>query len=160
MARLHQLSPFALPSSVAHIDFQATHSGANVFRCRMIPGRWMEEGVIPSSLLVRVQLKEDALGGELVSGRNGVIAGINNASRSVLGELVVAELEEANVRPGALLGIKPGFILATVFMKVKSRSRRSDARLISSMGVPMGISLSEASTVSAGFCGGGTSEYV
>ncbi len=58
---------------------------------------------------MRVQFKKDAFGRELVSGRNGIIAGIGNAARSVFGELVVAELEEADIRPGALLGIEPGF---------------------------------------------------
>jgi hypothetical protein len=48
------------------------------------------------------------------------------------------------------LGLKPDSILATAFMKFGSRPKASAARLISSTGVPTGMSLNERKTISAG----------
>ena len=60
--------------------------------------------------------------------------------------------------PVRCFGSKPDSILATAFIKLKSKPKASDARLISSIGVPVGISFSESRTVSAGFLSGGISE--
>src|SRR6202047_1427693 len=60
--------------------------------------------------------------------------------------------------PVRCLGSKPDSTLATAFMKVKSRPKASDARLISSTGVPTGMSLSERNTIAAGFSAGGSSD--
>jgi hypothetical protein len=43
-------------------------------------------------------------------------------------------------------------------MKLKSRPKASEARLISSTGVPTGVSLSEFKTIAAGFSAGGSSD--
>src|ERR1700682_2369985 len=59
--------------------------------------------------------------------------------------------------PVRCLGSKPDSILATAFMKLKSRPKASEARLISSTGVPTGVSLSERKTIAAGFSAGGRS---
>src|SRR6266404_5701204 len=48
--------------------------------------------------------------------------------------------------PVRCLGSKPDSILATAFMKLKSRPKASEARLISSTGVPTGVSLSDQSS--------------
>src|SRR3954464_14306941 len=60
--------------------------------------------------------------------------------------------------PVRCLGSKPDSTLATAFMKVKSRPKASDARLISSTGVPTGMSLNERKTIAAGFSAGGSSD--
>src|SRR5262249_543702 len=49
--------------------------------------------------------------------------------------------------PVRCLGLKPDSILATAFMKLKSRPKASEARLISSTGVPTGVSLNELKTI-------------
>ena len=49
-------------------------------------------------------------------------------------------------------------VKATVFIKLKSRPKASAARLISSSGVPTGVSFSDAKSISAGFFSGGSSE--
>src|SRR6478672_10319580 len=53
--------------------------------------------------------------------------------------------------PVRCFGSKPDSILATAFMKLESRPKASEARLISSTGVPAGVSLSEFKTIGAGF---------
>ena len=60
--------------------------------------------------------------------------------------------------PVRCLGSKPDSILATAFMKLKSRPKASEARLISSTGVPTGMSLNELKTIAAGFSAGGSSD--
>src|SRR2546429_9213953 len=60
--------------------------------------------------------------------------------------------------PVRCLGSKLDSILATAFMKLKSRPKASEARLISSTGVPTGMSLNEFTTICAGFSAGGSSD--
>ena len=78
--------------------------------------------VAKSRLLVRLPFKEPSLGCKLVRGRNGIVAGAGNVSRSVFGKLIFAELKEADIRTGALLGIKIGFDLGNRFHKVEIKT--------------------------------------
>ncbi len=107
---------------------------------------------------VGVDFEQRRLGGELISRGNGVVARTGDIARSVPVKLIMAELEKTDIRSGALGRIEIGFILATAFMKVKSRPKASDASLISSTGVPTGMSCRDSSTTSAGFLSGGVSE--
>ena len=107
---------------------------------------------------MRYPLEQNAFGNDLVGRRNGIVAGITNLPRAEFVELVFAQLEQANIRSGALLGVEPDSILATAFMKLKSRPKASEARLISSTGVPTGVPLSDLKTIAAGFSAGGSSD--
>ena len=114
--------------------------------------------IVQVRLPVRDPLEQDAFGNDLVGGRNGIVAGTANLPGAEFAELIFAELEQADVRSGALVGVETGLDLATAFMKLKSRPNASEARLISSTGVPIGMSLSERRTISAGFSAGGSSD--
>src|SRR5258706_13661653 len=110
-------------------------------------------------LLLRHPLEQNAFGNDLVGCRNGIVAGIKNLPGAEFVELVFAQLEQADIYdPVRCLGSKPDSILATAFMKLKSRPKASEARLSSSTGVPTGVSLSDLKTISAGFSAGGSSD--
>jgi hypothetical protein len=59
--------------------------------------------------------------------------------------------------PVRCFGLKSDSIFATVLIKPKSKPNASDARLISSRGVPIGTPLRDSNTTSAGFLAGGSS---
>src|SRR3954447_78598 len=116
--------------------------------------------IIQVRLPVRHPVEQNAFGNDLVGCRNGIIAGIENVSGAEFAELVFAQLEQPDIRPGALLGVETGLDLGHPFMKLKSRPKASDARLISSIGVPTGMSLNERKTIAAGFSAGGSSDQI
>ena len=65
IARLHHFSPFSLPSSVAHIDSQATRSG--LLTCSAAPCNSLlmyQINVAQGRLLMGIQLKQFCLDGE------------------------------------------------------------------------------------------------
>ena len=74
--------------------------------------------------LVGVHFEQCRLGDKFVGGGNGVVAGTGNLSRSVFGELVVIELEQADIRAGALLRIKVGFDLGNRSHKTEIQAER------------------------------------
>ena len=55
-----------------------------------------------------IQFKQGGRSSELVGSRDSVISSIENISRPILRELVIAELEQANVRSSALLAANRG----------------------------------------------------
>jgi len=59
-------------------------------------------------LLVRHPLEQNAFGNDLVGRRNGIVAGIKNLPGAEFVELVLPQLEQADIRPGALLGVETG----------------------------------------------------
>ena len=59
-------------------------------------------------LLVRHPLEQNAFGNDLVGRRNGIVAGITNLSGAEFVELIFAQLKQADIRPGALLGVETG----------------------------------------------------
>src|SRR5882757_5992105 len=59
-------------------------------------------------LPVRERLKQDTFSHHLQSGSDGVVARIANVTRSVLIEFNLAQLKQADIRTGALLGVKAG----------------------------------------------------
>src|SRR5262249_28443223 len=79
---------------------------AHVF-CRALNALLVNEvHVIQSWLPVSERLKQDPLSDDLKGGSDSVVPRITNVARSVLLEFVLAELEQANIRTGALLGIE------------------------------------------------------
>jgi hypothetical protein len=59
-------------------------------------------------LLVRHPLEQNAFGDDLVGCRNRIVAGIKNLPGAEFVELLFAQLEQANIRPGVLLGVETG----------------------------------------------------
>src|SRR5258706_6420872 len=57
-------------------------------------------------LLLRHPLEQNAFGNDLVGCRNGIVAGIKNLPGAEFVELVFAQLEQAYIRPGVLLGVE------------------------------------------------------
>src|SRR4029078_1398740 len=57
-------------------------------------------------------LEQNAFGNDLIGCRNGIIAGIENVSGAEFAELVFAQLEQPDIRPGALLGVETGLDLS------------------------------------------------
>ena len=62
--------------------------------------------IVQVRLPARHPLEQDAFGDDLVGCGNGIIAGIENVSGAEFAELVFAQLEQADIRPGALLGVE------------------------------------------------------
>ena len=62
--------------------------------------------IAQSSLLMRIQFKEFCLDGKLVSSSDSIVARIGNIARSIFFEFAFTELEQTNIRPGSLLGVK------------------------------------------------------
>src|SRR5262249_38611681 len=92
-------------------------------------------------LPVRHQLEQNAFGNELVGGRNGIVAGIKNLPGAEFVELVFAQLEQADLRPGALLRVEIGLDLGNRFQEIEIQTesvgstldllnRRSDRRVL------------------------------
>ena len=55
-------------------------------------------------LLLRHPLEQNAFGNDLVGCRNGIVAGIKNLPGAEFVELVFAQLEQADIRPGVAWG--------------------------------------------------------
>src|SRR3954454_2765398 len=69
-------------------------------------------------LAVRDPLEQDAFGDDLVGGRNGVVPGIANLPKAEFAELIFAQLEQADIRPCALIGVETGFDFGNRFHEV------------------------------------------
>ena len=83
----------------------------NVFR-GSLPSLLVDQVEIAERrLLVCVQFKKRSLGDKFIGCRDGIVAGAGNLSRSIFCELVLANLKQTNIRPGALLWVKIGFDL-------------------------------------------------
>src|SRR5262245_56897454 len=74
-------------------------------------------------LLVRHPLEQSAFGNDLVGRRNGIVAGIKNLPGAELLELVFAPLEQADIRPGALLGVETGLDPGNRFYKIEIQTK-------------------------------------
>src|SRR6185437_6870778 len=80
--------------------------------CRTIDPLLMNEvDVAQGRLPVREDLKQDAFGHELQCGSDSIVTRIKNVTVAVLLEFAPAQLEQANIRPGALLGVEAGLDL-------------------------------------------------
>src|SRR5579872_3918338 len=80
-------------------------------------------------LLVRHPLEQNAFGNELVGRRNRIVAGIKNLAGAELAELVVAQLEQADIRPGPLVGVETGFDLGNRFHESEIQTKRVGSAL-------------------------------
>ena len=60
---------------------------------------------------MRHPLEQNAFGDDLVGRCNGIVARISNLPRAEFVELILAQLEQANLRSGALLGVETGLDL-------------------------------------------------
>ena len=68
---------------------------------------------------MRHPLEQNAFGNDLVGCRNGIVAGIENVSGAEFVELVFAQLEQTDIRPGALLGVETGLDLGHRFHEIE-----------------------------------------
>jgi len=107
---------------------------------------------------VRHPLEQNAFGNDLVGGRNGIVAGTTNLPGAEFAELVFAQLEQADIRSGALLGIEIRLDLGNRFHEIKIQTESAGSALDLSTGVPTGMSLSERKTICAGLSAGGSSD--
>src|SRR5207248_3274515 len=105
-----------------------------------------------------IQFKQCSRSSELVGSRDSVISSIENISRPILRELVIAELEQANVRSSALLRIEIGFDLGNGLHEIEIQTKGVRRALDFFNRGPTGTSFSESRIVSGGFISGGTSE--
>ena len=74
---------------------------------------------------MRHPLEQNAFGDDLVGRRNGIVAGITNLPRAEFVELVFAQLEQADIRPGALLGVETGLDMSAQTKSTPAFSRPS-----------------------------------
>jgi hypothetical protein len=114
--------------------------------------------IVRVRLPVRDPLEQDALGNELVGGRNGIVAGTSNLPKAEFADLIFAQLKQADIRSGALIGIETGLDLGNRFHEIEIETERIGSTFDLLDGRPAGMSLSERRTVSAGFSAGGTSD--
>ena len=70
-------------------------------------------------LPVRHPLEQNAFGNDLVGGRNGIVAGTANLPEAEFAELIFAQLEQADIGPGALIGVETGFDLGNRFHEIE-----------------------------------------
>src|SRR5712672_1538441 len=70
-------------------------------------------------LPVRHPLEQNAFGNDLVGRRNGIVAGTTNLPGAEFAELVFAQLEQADIRSGALLGVETGLDLGNRFHEIE-----------------------------------------
>src|SRR5262249_13795964 len=70
-----------------------------------------EVQVTQGRLLVRVRLEQDTFGHELQGGSDSVVARNADVARPVPCEFMLAQLEQADIRTGALLGVEAGLDL-------------------------------------------------
>ena len=82
-----------------------------------------------SRLSVSIQFKELRLSDQFVSSCNRVIARASNISRPIFSELGSAELEQADIRARALLGIKIGLDFGYRLHKAKVQTERLGSSL-------------------------------
>src|SRR6476619_3201142 len=75
--------------------------------------------IADSRHFISIEFKERRLSGQFVSCRNSVIARAGNISGPILSELGSAELEQADIRAGALLWIKIRLDFCHRFHKTK-----------------------------------------
>src|SRR5690348_16538919 len=70
-----------------------------------------EIDVVEGGLPVREHFEHDVFGHELQRGGDGVVPGVEDVAGAVHVEFAPAQLEQSDIRPGALLGIEAGFDL-------------------------------------------------
>ena len=81
---------------------------ARVFR-RSLPSLLMNQvEIVESRFPAYVSFKQRRLAEKFVAGRNRIVAGIGNVSGAIFGELVIAQLEQPDVRSRTRLGIETG----------------------------------------------------
>src|SRR5258705_4379238 len=106
-----------LPSATLLIDWMALTFKFNITCCSWLadvlggafPALLMDQIKISQGrLLLRHPLEQNAFGNDLVGCRNGIVAGIKNLPGAEFVELVFAQLEQADIRPGVLLGVETG----------------------------------------------------
>jgi hypothetical protein len=97
---------------------------ADVFGCALPPLLMNEIEVAIGGVLVGIPLKLRSLVDKFVGRGNGVVARVEDVSGSISGEFVMAELEQADIRAGALPGIKVGLNFGNRLHKVVVEAER------------------------------------
>jgi len=64
-------------------------------------------------------LEQNAFGNDLVGRRNRIVARIKNLPGTKFAELIFAQLEQADIRSGALLGVETGLDLGNRFHEIE-----------------------------------------
>src|SRR5947207_1213152 len=82
-----------------------------------------EVPVVKGRLPVSEHLKQDIFGHHLQGSSDSVVARNKNVTGSVLIEFILAELEQANIRAGALLGVEARLDLCNRLHESEVRSQ-------------------------------------
>jgi hypothetical protein len=104
------LAPTVLDKSVWMID---------VFLCALGSLLMDQVQVTESCLLMGIQLEKYSRSGEFIGSRHSIIAGIKNVAGTILRELVFVQLKKADIRPGALFGVKTRFDFGNGLHKIE-----------------------------------------
>src|SRR4029079_16680761 len=75
-------------------------------------------------LPVRYPLEQNAFRNDLVGGRNGIVAGTANLPKAEFAELIFAQLKQADIRPGTLIGVKTGLDLGNRSHEIEIETER------------------------------------
>src|SRR5712672_3031918 len=75
--------------------------------------------IAQGGLLMRHPLEQNAFGNDLVGRRNGIVAGTTNLPGAEFAELIFAQLKQADIRSGALLGVETGLDLGNRFHEIE-----------------------------------------
>src|SRR5258707_13852668 len=76
----------------------------------------------PSWLVVRTPLAQNAIGKDLGGGSNGIVGRSTNLPGAEFAELIFAQLEQADIRSGALLGVETRLDLGNRFHEIEIKT--------------------------------------